>query len=427
MKPEILISPETAEHYGAITDEFAVWAKTQGVKQLLIVAPEDVAYGNDPQALSERKQLAGLTRFLDDFPSFPRDKFDFDLRYPLSLGLALGGVNAQSRSVDIDGDGVHDVAIVSVPSRSATKEQIASLFSSDTPTQNLPGTDLDWQVFTAAHEIGHISIDRPLGAGGRGNTMILEIEAEQDAVHFMKQAHSKGLITDIEVVQAATSIRALSSIFWKSFKNNHDISVGVRGLNEGPAPVESTDEGFITPFHDAEGKVGYEIGKHITPIGDHWETFAGLLSGDSYYYTRERDFSKDDEDIKSVIRNMADDRITIEDGLDQLEQLDPDARRIVEGFYKDDIIGAGSNVLVDDPNLQFETARLMYLRGDFDENLIGKQYIYEFLTAAQKYAPNHYNVVNEGETFVPPQFPETQENMSLESQGNHTPLPMNLK
>ena len=56
METELFISSETAEHYGEITKEFSVWAETQGIQKLLIVAPEDVAFGKDPQNMPERQQ-----------------------------------------------------------------------------------------------------------------------------------------------------------------------------------------------------------------------------------------------------------------------------------------------------------------------------------------------------------------------------------
>ena len=109
---------------------------------------------------------------------------------------------------------------------------------------------------------------------------------------------------------------------------------------------------------------------------------------------------------------------------------------------KSDIWNAGSEAVVKDPKLLYEVTRRLYQNGDFDvdmageeggfrvltrkggydDNAIGKQYAYEFLTAAQKYAPEHFGANDIPTKFEPPVFPETAEdNPFMVPEGNQSP------
>ncbi|PCI36430.1 MAG: hypothetical protein COB50_04715, partial [Thiotrichales bacterium] len=129
------------------------------------------------------QQEAALRSFIERHKDFPIEGFAEGKILSLAETLAEGGGRAEN--VDIDQDGTYDTAIVLAHSRFATKQAMAAgLISSMVPTpnaplNNIPGTDLDWQIRTIAHEMGHA--DQPEKSGFSKN-LVWEIEAEQDSV-----------------------------------------------------------------------------------------------------------------------------------------------------------------------------------------------------------------------------------------------------
>tara|TARA_R110002095_G_scaffold204994_1_gene188034 strand:- start:232 stop:1476 length:1245 start_codon:yes stop_codon:yes gene_type:complete len=394
------MSDDTAAHFGAWSQEFSAWAQTQDVGRVVIITPEDLLNGRDPTGMSDEARAALLKSFIKrNFPDFDADKFDDEY---LSLGRNAVLGQGRAQSLDVDGDGKNDLAIVIAASRDQTKEQAAAKSAHLTPDniKNLRGTDLDWQAMTIAHEIGHLSQPNK----SRDKNLVWEIEAEQDMVQFMTTAHKKGLISDLRAVDDLTLIRNIGSFYFKDDLQTHVVGPGVQTPSEGPVPVAEHDHVFQEPLHQAQMDVSRAIGvdlindTHRIKVLEKMLGERGLYSFDAYKLPPME--IEDKRAIVDILRG----KVSIEDGVAVLPADVQD--KIAETFENEtEILGIGA--LMDDPALMYDMTRRLYLSGDFDDNPIGKQYAYEFLTAAQAHAPENFSVFNQDEKFIPPIFKQT--------------------
>lgn len=404
----ITMSDQSAEHFGAWAQEFATWAETQRVGQVVLITPEDILGDNSLEDLSrEEAQALFLDYFEQNHPDFPlKSLADEDDDWDIKLrGLVQNAVQGRGRadSVDVDGDGQNDFGIVIATSINATKAESAARFSGLDPAdmQSVPGTNLEWQIFTIAHEIGHLS--QPEKSSGMN--LVWEIEAEQDMVNFMRSANEKGMLSDPAILDDFTLIRNLKSFYFGDDLRTHVVGPGVQTPSESsPAPVGAQDIDFQDPLHAAQSKVSFDVGKDLITDDHRREALRDMLSQRGIYSFQSSQLPMLSPQDREILRDMAFGDMAIEEGLAALP--DNISEKIEENFEGETrVLGIGA--LMDDPALMFNTTRRLYLEGAFDDDPIGKQYAYEFLTAAQKFAPETFGVFNEDEILTPPTFPET--------------------
>ncbi|NCC23317.1 MAG: hypothetical protein EOM26_12795 [Alphaproteobacteria bacterium] len=396
------MSDETADHYGRWAEEFPVWAETQNMKQVIVVTPEDVLNDRNPEDMTFEDKAAALKSFIqNNFPDFPVEAFENDIT---SLGHDVAFGKGRAEDADLDGDGRNDVGITIGPSRHQTKEEAAaSLARLDTDKiGNIRGTDIEWQVMAIAHEIAHH--DQPEKSDGK--RLIWEVEAEQGMVHFMRSADKKGLLSDIGAVDDHTLVRNLSGFYFKDDMRTHVVGPGVRTPSEGAVPVADEDIDFQNPLHDAQMAIAYEVGKELVGKSQLQDALGDMLRSEGIYSLDSYELPRMDPVHRKTIVDMHKGNLTIDEGL---AMLPGETRSQIEDNFRSEIQVAGIGALRDDPALMYETTRRLYQQGDFDSSPVGKQYAYEFLSAAQKFAPEHFGVFDEAEKFVPPGFPQSSQ------------------
>ena len=405
----VLMSPATAAHYGEWADEFPIWAETQNMQNVVVVTPEDILQGRDPQSLTREEKQEALTQFIEEnFPDFPLEEFA-DETMSLGGNAVSGAGRAESR--DLDGDGVQDVGIVIGPSRSRTNIEAAAGLGGLEPSQvsNVRGTDLEWQVKTIAHEIGHLDqADK-----SRGMNLVWEVEAEQNMINFLQAAHEKGMLSDPGIMDDITSVRSLKGFFFKSDMQTHDVGPAVRTPSESNAPVATEDLELATPMHEVKMRVAYEVGQGLITDTHKRDAIREMWAGDGVYSFDDRKLLELTRDDRKIMIDMFEGEISIEQGLEQLPENI--SNKILENFESETrVVGIGA--LRDDPALMYETSRRMYQDGAFDDLPIGKQFAYEALSAAQKFAPEYFGVADRNETFEPPVFEQSDQTTPI----NHT-------
>lgn len=399
---QVLMSQATAAHYGEWAHEFPVWAETQNVQTVLIITPEDILNGQNPSDLTheERKEL--LETFIqENFPDFPIEQFEKEL---MSLGENAAFGKGRAEDVDMNNDGINDIGITIAPSRAQTKEQAAAKFAGleEHEIKNISGTDVEWQILTVAHEIGHH--DQP--GKSAGMNLVWEVEAEQDMVNFMVAAHQKGLLSDLAVADEQTRLRSLKGFFFKSDLYTHVVAAAVQTPSEGSAPNAAEDLDLQEPMHTALMQVAFEIGKDLITDEDRVEALEEMYRKKGAYSLDTRMLPPMEIEDKKILIGIFKDGNDLHEGLEKIpEEL---KAKIEENLISEtNIIGIGA--LRENPALMYETTRRLYLQGDFDTNPIGKQYAYEFLAAAQQFAPDHFAVADVNEQFTPPTFAETDQ------------------
>ena len=396
---QVMMSPQTAAHYGAFAPEFPIWAETQGIETVIIITPEDILNGQNPEDLSTEQREEALRTFIqENFPDFPLEQFEDKLS---SLGRNAAFGQGRAEDIDIDNDGSNDFGIVIAPRRDQTSEEAAARLGGLEPSQvsGIHGTALEWQIMTIAHEIGHLS--QP----GKSDNMNLvwEIEAEQDMVEFAKNAFEKGLFSDPKIADDFTHIRNLKGFYFKSDLFTHVVGAGVQTPSEGHAPTANNDLDFADPLHKTQMQVAYDVGQSLINDEHKIEALDDMLRNKGIYSFDSRRLPEMEVADRKIIVDIMRENISLEEGLAQLPENVRE--KIEENFHAEtEVLGIGA--LKDDPSLMYETTKRLYLDGAFDENLIGKQYAFEFLTGAQKYAPEYFGVENVDEIFEPPQFPQ---------------------
>ena len=402
----VSMSPATAAHYGEWTQEFPIWAETQNIQNVIIITPEDILQGRDPSELSSEDRHEALKTFIEEnFPDFPIEQFEDELE-SLGKNAALGQGRAESR--DLDSDGTNDVGIVIAPRRAQTKEEAATRLGGIEPTEveNIKGTDIEWQIMTVAHEIGHL--DQP--GKSSGMSLVWEVEAEQNMVNLMVSAQEKGLLSDPALLDNFTAIRNLKSFFFKSDLYTHVVSAGVQTPSEGSAPVASEDSDLADPLHEALMLTAYEIGNDLINNEHKIDELERMWAERGPYSFDSHKLPETTIDDRKTMLAVIDGEISLQDGL---EQLPDNIRQKIEENFEDKKYTIGIGTLRQDPALMYETTRNLYQNGAFDDNPIGKQYAYEFLETAKTYAPEYFGVANTNETFEPPTFPHSDQSTPI--------------
>lgn len=399
---EVYASEGTRNHFGpGLMDRFGVYAGTQGVQKILIIAPEDVFGTDSPDSLTDEQKTQRFKEYVERQAGFPAGAFDPHYE---TLARNSADRSAMAQAVDMDGDGQNDVAIILGQPRSQTAQGMAAQLSR-LPAEslgNIPGTDRDWQAFVIMHEIGHV--DQPDKDNQRN--LVWEVEAEQDAQGFYADAARRGLVSDPAVGHAHTQMRSLSTFYWKNDLYTHVIGAGVMSGDEGPAPSADVDTDLADPLHKARSLVAHEAGRDLVSTEDLRKAAQGMSEREGVWrYVMDADRVYPTETEREMFRQIENGSLSVEQGLAGLE---PDRQRIYRDYFDGVANPLGIKALREDPQLMFETTRRLYLTGKFDDNPIGKQYAYEFLEAARTNAPDYFGVTNREERFTPPVFPEAR-------------------
>lgn len=93
------------------------------------------------------------------------------------------------------------------------------------------------------------------------------------------------------------------------------------------------------------------------------------------------------KETRAILKSITKGEITLEEGLEKLDS------RIAEKVDKNiamEVNSKGISYLKNNPELLYEKVREHYLKGDFDNNLVGKLSARRFLDAASKYASKYY-------------------------------------
>jgi hypothetical protein len=153
-------------------------------------------------------------------------------------------------------------------------------------------------------------------------------------------------------------------------------------------------------------QVAFEIGKDLITDEDRVEALEEMYRKKGTYSLDTRMLPPMEIEDKKILIGIFKDGNDLHEGLEKIpEEL---KAKIEENLISEtNVIGIGA--LRENPALMYETTRRLYLQGDFDTNPIGKQYAYEFLAAAQQFAPDHFAVADVNEQFTPPTFAETDQ------------------
>lgn len=396
------MSDGSAEYYGALKGQFENWLQDQGIKQAIIVSRDDLVAGLKPGArLSPTEQAAKLREFVGQYPGFPADVMEKDIG---RLSRQVFKEKPVSFGYDTDGDGKNDTVVIVAHSRDKTKAEIAAGISgvpADKLT-GLPGTDKDWNVFVMAHEVGHA------GQNNKDNQTSLsaEVDADKSAIKYYAKGHAAGLLTSADVPTAFINMRALGAFSPDKAGGmmTHFTSAAIRLNGEGVAPTLN-DKTFGNAWVSISQTVAREIGRGLVTDQERIGVLKNVIEEKGLIGMRMKSagFSLSQQQ-KDLLTDVINGKVPIQEGLGQ---LDPEVRAKIQGYMTLPEIAAGFREFRDHPDLMHETVRKMYLDGRFDSNPIGKQYAHEFLTAARKYASDHFGVHDMKTQYEPPAFDKT--------------------
>ncbi|PCI56105.1 MAG: hypothetical protein COB36_04785 [Alphaproteobacteria bacterium] len=258
----IIISEQTQESIDAIAPHMEQWIP-RGMTTLFI-SPEDAA---NPEILNA---------LYAQLPQDIQDKRSID-----DLGERAGKGTAGAATYDLDNDGQNDFGIIYTRSVSDTKFDILSEYVSPIVADshhrsrtyapdvdllyggidNTPGADGEWRAIVIAHEIGHLDqIYNPL-LRSRENTLVREMEADQNAHDWFSEINPA-------VADAKIQFRAINS-FYRIAGMEHSTSAGVSIDGEELPRLDSpTQEEFLDIrdrfIEDAERIFSDADNMHIT-------------------------------------------------------------------------------------------------------------------------------------------------------------------
>lgn len=385
-------------HYGPLTNQFESWLGEQGIRQAIIVSASD--FLKDPskgEKVPSSTQMAEFKDFIKQFSGFPQGVIDKD----------IGGISRQiylnkpvAYGYDSDGDGVRDTAVIVAPHRDSTKLEIASGISGvpQNELKNLSGTDIDWQTFVIAHEIGHTGQDNH-----NKTSLVFEAGADEHGREFWARAHAAGLVTSKDVPADFIRMRALAAFSpdKASGMATHFTAAAIRLEGEGIAP-SIDNEKFAKAWTNVSQMVAQEAGHSLITDESQIKILKDVMNKSGLIGMRMEaaGFSLS-QDQKDLLTEMIDGKVPIDTGL---KQLDAEALEKIQGYMSVAEMAAGYEEFRNNPHLMHETVRKMYLEGRFDGDLIGKQYAYEFLTTARQHAKEYFGVHDMTTKYEPPVF-----------------------
>ncbi len=366
-RPSIYISEQTRQSISSIADDIEKYIP-KGVKDFIVLSPEDL--GNLDKIIPQNI-LGGLG--LDRLES-KRGAGD-GRSYILSF--------AHAAAHDTDNNGVDDVAYIVLDSVHMSKEEnFLSLLtgrdkriSSDALSSGvIPGTDETWRIYTFLHEVEHLH-----KYDGAQNNFYNEVASDKAALAFLGK-ETPGIE---KAVYAARAIR---------------------------------------PFFDLNAKLS---GRHATNLN------SASLKGDKSLNIPNRAL----EDRRSIFKDAADisgdfsgmRMFELEDLLnsDDFDQKIREIEDIEETVYSYDIMQSGAFVsksieepiqearnkikqALEDKGLSedkvFQITAELYSKGDFSDDLVQEQSVWEFLEGARTYMPEHFGVSDPDKAFEPPSY-----------------------
>ncbi len=255
--------------------------------------------------------------------------------------------------------------------------------------ESVPGNDQCWQSATFLHEMGHIntsisgeaSLGKELHADQWMQEWLPLISAECDA-------STKEEIDGI--AHAWHGLRALGAFNYSSY--THDTSVGLRAPDEDVPPISDINQ-MTSGLMQARSRLDTELGSTgicLQSCIDMIQRFIVIAERGNGGYT--------DQDI-SILREIVDAPETISDIWVGLSYT-----AIMRVHVAAPLLARTNGLFLTVSNEEkYGALQSLYLDGAFDENSLGKRYVYEYLTAAQDYAPTVHGA-NIDEVFVSPEL-----------------------
>lgn len=395
IKTVYVVSPEdfdTPAIRKAIKTVRGITTEKSGLTEALqyVTAPENqlAITGEVKSILDSVMQESGFSRHMSD-----EQMSDF------AIQLVSGAGTTYRLNKDITKPG-NDVAIITTPYANMTKQEVAAAISGLPlwALKNIPGKDADWRAIVIMHEAGHA---RHYGSEvDIGEEMRADLDGDAFYTYELKRANVK----TADLYDCFQSLRAIFSVTYFE-EDTHITNAAIQSSNESFAPKGSKQD-FIKGLAFLHQKITERIGF--------------VYAGQSHFAIPLHNilnFKPPYEGMEKIILNSADERV-LREMLQQLSELE------VEGFQKsmdklsaatkpkiEKVLeaiktGIGSFLAQHNPPLLYKTVAQLY-DGELDDNPIAKQYAYEFLVGAAKYAPDHFKTADYADNnFIPPAFDE---------------------
>ncbi|HBR67971.1 MAG TPA: hypothetical protein DEA55_01180 [Rhodospirillaceae bacterium] len=375
---------------------------------LIIITPEEVRLGsfiidlrmNTPIGTPE-KRAGSIFNDVEErirnhiqknFPDFPTNISKEAINNAAQIVL-INPAGASAHGIEIHGDNINDSALMTTPFMDMTKVRMASAISNipESELKHLPGTDAEWRTIILFHEVGHTS-QTPYDLNR--DKLMSEAGADQTMLTLEKEALERGIIKTPGIGEAFMAMRALGSISVLKFHGDHSTGPAVQTPGED-APYNGSGETALSGLKAAIEKIYSKVGFDVSGPSDAVDVMNGIINKVGDIPENERTL------IKETIKTIQSKKYTLDDVNNMVSQmqknLSKDTKAIFESALQNAIFSNGAEILDNDPHLKYETVRHMYEAGDFDDNLIGKQYAKEFLDAAVKYAPGYFGIQNSPE------------------------------
>ncbi len=290
------------------------------------------------------EEPAALRKFIGEkYPELLKI-LDDEILKAMEFQLVSGQAHAWGVPLDDTAEAEY-INFLLTPYHDATKEEVAR-FVSALPLdsfENLPGTAEDWRTLFIIHEMGHLE-NNIIDVGVAGEVFAdLHLQKTLNR-EFNCKVTSEDISDKSLFFDAYQGLRAIASF---AGTNDHFTNAFIRSGDEGFAPQGSVSK-FSDAFHRARKAVYIKIGKGIPD----------------------------------------------------------DATHSLHGKPTRDVV-VGEYAAKENPEELYKTVREFYNNGEFNNNPIGKLYAYEYLRAAQKYAPTVHGADPKEEFDDPPRFDES--------------------
>lgn len=399
-KPATLYASDLAHENFPFLERLPQFAR-EGIGRILVLTPEDITdeKAKDRMALNRRFNNDEITIFeyekaveenyidsskigydaLEKLSPTHNQALQSSIAYEeLGKDLLMGFTSTLSIDTDITAKDNFTLILVT-PRADETKEESASGltngFLKPKEIKNLPGTDEDWLNASLIHEINHNPNFTITGLGA-------EIPADTGVQkHWAKaifntQAHASQLVP-----QAWLEMRAIGS-FSPRGGTSHATNAAIQSGDEG-LPPNGTEE----QFKDALDETTKYTFFSITPFFPSLYLYpainlvngAPLAEGEPVCVINKAD--------EVILQEMIKDPYAA-DFNDKRNTLSEETGSVLWQAVYNDHADLGSYQSMANRPLFFKTTYEKYKNGDYDPAPIGKQYAYEFLKAADKYAPD---------------------------------------
>ena len=404
----ISISDDLREKMGPeVADQFERWFEVEN--DVLIISPEILEASRKTGGPFNRREMTDIEKMRHYFQDATGIKIPLNDRSAEQLQEFIdmvedGGARIQTVTNAETGQVIYMVLSTGRIGRTAVESAARISAIQAEHLENIPGTGRDWFIMTQLHEAGHGNAHSEHGTDLDG-----EVDADQNIVNNVSEEVERGLISDPEVAKAYLAMRALR-FHVRADMGEHQTNAMIDLPGEGPA-FDSDQKAMRLGWEHAKSKIFAEMGDFT---GDPLQAKLNPLRLPNH------DFLKTDQyrDIANALLEGDESKLN-----EFLETLTPEQRAIyneeVHQWRMVDFLDA-HKLAQEQPELFYQTARRLYLEGAFDDNREAKQFVYEYLDSARKYAPTYYGA-NPDEVIPAPTGDEPSTYVAPETTNDASP------